>query len=146
MSAAQSFFSPEQKKSILDAIVHAEKNTSGEIRVHIENFCLGDPLRRGTKVFHSLGISKTELKNGVLFYLAVKSKKFAIVGDTGIDKVVPANFWDAIKEQMKNDFAKGNFAEGLCTGIKAAGDQLKAHFPMKDGDKNELSNEISFRK
>ena len=87
---------------------------------------------------------ETAERNGVLFYLAVKDRKFAIIGDEGINQKVPLDFWDHIKSDMSRSFKEGLFTEGLCNAIKEAGKQLKAHFPYSHDDKNELSDEISF--
>jgi len=94
--------------------------------------------------FGKLEMQRTELRNGVLFYLAVKDQKFAILGDAGINAVTPDDFWDNIKETMSEHFAGGNIAGGLEAGILMAGDALKAHFPHQEEDVNELSDEISF--
>lgn len=141
---AKTFFSENQQAEIVKAIKQAELNTSGEVQVHLENHCKKDVMARAREVFTSLDMSKTSLKNGVLFYLAVVDHKFAILGDEGIDKVVPSTFWDDIKEMMQTRFKAGQFCEGLCEGILAAGQQLKQHFPYQSNDKNELSDEISF--
>jgi len=138
------FFSKEEKDSIKQAVAKAELNTSGEIRVHIEGVCADDVLDRAAYIFEKLGIHKTEKRNGVLFYLAVKDRKFAILGDAGINEVTPDNFWDNIKDVMFNYFKENKFTEGLVTGIKMAGEQLKSHFPYMKDDVNELSDEISF--
>jgi uncharacterized membrane protein len=87
---------------------------------------------------------KTKLRNGVLFYLAIKDKKFAILGDAGINAAVPGDFWEKIKNYMQEEFRKGNFTEGLCEGIRMAGEQLKSHFPYQSDDVNELPDDISF--
>lgn len=141
---AQEFFTKEQQSEIVEAIKAAEKNTSGEVQVHIEKKCKGDAMKRALEVFKALKMHKTAEKNGVLFYLAFQDHKFAILGDEGIDKVVPAHFWDEIKNQMQMLFKEGKFTEGLCKGIGMAGHELKVHFPYLDTDKNELSDEISF--
>ncbi|MFC2096344.1 TPM domain-containing protein [Bacteroidota bacterium] len=138
------FFNEEQKKSITDAIKEAELNTSGEIRLHIESSCKEDVLDRAAYMFEKLAIHKTELRNGVLFYLSINDKKFAILGDAGINAVTPDNFWEEIKETVINHFKKDEFDIGLSTGIKMAGQALKEHFPYQKDDVNELSDEISF--
>ncbi len=140
------FFTPGQKTDISLAIKQAEMNTSGEIRVHIEKDFTGDILDRAAYVFKSIGMQKTALRNGVLFYLAIGSKKFAIIGDAGINAKVPEGFWDNIKEAMLVHFTSGEFATGLSEGILMAGEQLKKHFPYLSGDTNELSDDISFGK
>lgn len=145
-TSAKKFFTKEQQDEIKKAILMAELDTSGEVKVHIENNCTEDVLDRAAFWFKKLKMHKTELRNGVLFYLAVKSKKFAIIGDIGINKEVPENFWDEVKELMKANFAEKKFSEGLATGIQEAGQRLKKHFPHHSDDINELSDEISFGK
>jgi uncharacterized membrane protein len=144
--SASDFFSKQQKTLIENAIREAELNTSGEIRVHIETEIKGDVLDRAAYLFEFLGMHKTAQRNGVLFYLAIKSRKFAILGDAGINSKVPPDFWDQIKESMGAAFAGGKFAEGLSQGILTAGEHLKKHFPFEKNDINELSDEISFGK
>ena len=145
-TSARDFFNQEQQKAITKAIADAELKTSGEIRVHIENTLKGDVLDRAAYLFKQLGMSRTEHRNGVLIYLAVRSRQFAILGDKGIHKAVPENFWDSIKHQMLSDFRENNFTGGLITAITAAGEQLKKHFPHHSNDKNELPDDISFGK
>ncbi len=141
---ASGFFSQEQQERIVNAIGEAERATSGEIRVHIETTCSEKVLDRAAWLFNKLGMTRTAERNGVLFYLAVKDKKFAIVGDTGINSVVPPGFWDNIRDLMKERFMNGLFTEGLTEGIIMAGNQLKEHFPYAANDVNELDNTISF--
>ena len=138
------FFTFEDKKQISEAIQVAEQNTSGEIRIHVEGKCRVDVLDRASYIFEKLEMHKTELRNGVLFYLAVQDHKFAILGDAGINQVTPEDFWENIKSTMLALFKEGNFTAGLAEGIKMAGEQLKKHFPYQDDDVNELSDEISF--
>jgi uncharacterized membrane protein len=144
MASARNFFSEGERKRIVEAIAAAEKNTSGEIRVHLENNAKPNALDKATMLFQKLGINKTELHNGVLIFLAVKDRQFAIVGDEGIHKVVPADFWDSVRNIMQEHFKKGQFADGLCAGISMTGTKLKEFFPHQDDNVNELSDEISF--
>jgi uncharacterized membrane protein len=143
---ASDLFSPEERKRIMQAIEAAELNTSGEIRVHVEVSYTGALLDRAATVFARLGMHKTALRNGVLFYLAVKKRQFAVIGDAGINKVVPPTFWDEIRSVMEGYFKNSEFGEGLSKGILMTGEQLKKNFPYKTGDINELPNEISFGK
>ena len=124
--------------------MNAELDTSGEIRVHIDSKCKGDVMERALKVFGKLKIHETELRNGVLFYLAVKNRKFAVIGDEGINEVVPADFWEDIKADMLDAFREEKFTDGLIDGITKTGIYLKKHFPYQTDDVNELSDEISF--
>ena len=138
------FLTKEQQLAIVQAIADAEKATSGEIRVHLDSSCDGDVLDNAVYIFKKLKMHKTALRNGVLIYLAVDDRKYAILGDVGINTKVPDGFWDQIKETMAENFAKGDFATGLTQGIQKVGDKLKMYFPIMANDKNELSNEISF--
>ena len=138
------FFDQEEERQILKAIRYAEKNTSGEIRVHIDFNIYPDPLKRARKIFVKLGMRKTKLKNGVLFYLSINDNKFAIIGDVGINKKVPDNFWRSIKDIVIEHFKKGEFVQGLAEGIKKAGEQLTLFFPYQKDDINELPDPISY--
>jgi uncharacterized membrane protein len=143
---ASSFFTKEQQAQILASVREAELETSGEIRVHIESLLKGDVLDRAAWLFKKLGMHKTAERNGVLFYLAVNDKKFAIIGDAGINAKVHAGFWDDISELLKKNFKEGKFTEGLSEGILLAGEHLRIHFPHRMDDVNELPDEISFDK
>lgn len=144
--SVENFFSADEKKQITDAIAEAELNTSGEIRLHMEGKCKIDVLDRAAYVFEKLEMHNTAQRNGVLFYLAVYDRKFAIIGDGGINQLVPSDFWDEIKKTMLAFFKEDKFAEGVAKGILMAGQQLKANFPFQSDDVNELSDEISFEK
>lgn len=141
---ASSFFTKEQQAHIRDAIREAEKATSGEIRVHIETILKEDVLDRAAWLFSKIGMDKTADHNGVLFYLSINDRKFAVIGDRGINARVPSDFWNNVKELLEKHFREGKFAEGLAKGILMAGLQLKEYFPYQKNDVNELSDDISF--
>lgn len=143
MSKVEDFLTQEDEQAIVEAIRLAEMATSGEIRVHIEQETSLESFDRAKIVFHELRMDETDLKNGVLIYIAVKNKSFAICGDKGINDLVPHDFWDCTKDIMATHFRKGNFRQGLIEGINNAGQQLKKYFPYAENDNNELSNEIS---
>ena len=143
MSKTEDFLSKAEEQEIVYAIVAAEKNTSGEIRVHIEQHSEKSPLDRAQEVFFELKMSETKDRNGVLFYICVSDKKFAIIGDKGINDVVESDFWDCTKDTVIANFKEGNFKKGLVEGILRAGERLKKYFPHQLDDTNELSNEIS---
>ena len=143
MAKTTAFLSKEEEQEIVQAIVEAEKNTSGEVRVHIENHSNKTPLERAQEVFFELKMEATNDRNGVLFYVSVTDKKFAIIGDQGINELVATDFWNATKEIVLNHFKQGAFKQGLVEGILSAGNQLKAYFPYQSDDEDELSNEIS---
>ena len=143
MSEVEDFLTKSQEQQIINAIRSAERNTSGEIRVHIEKCSKKETLERAKEVFCYLKMDETEAQNGVLFYLGVHDKKFAIVGDKGINKKAPKDFWDTTKEIVLLQFKKGNFTKGLIHGIHEAGEQLKTYFPYTKDDVDELPNTVS---
>lgn len=143
MSKLEDFLSPDDEKHIIDAIITAEKNTSGEIRVHIEPHTHISHFERAREVFHALKMDNTKEANGVLLYIAVNDKKFVIYGDKGIDEAVPKDFWESTKTLMESQFKQGNFKLGIIDGILKTGQELQKHFPWQPNDSNELSNEIS---
>ena len=126
------------------AIRHAELDTSGEIRVHVETTCAGDVMDRASRLFAKLNMHKTRLRNGVLIYLAIRNRKFAIIGDMGINAVVPDRFWNLVESEMLNQFRENHFTDGLIRAIDMTGQQLKKHFPYITNDINELPDDISF--
>ena len=136
-------FTKAEKETIRLAIKKAETNTSGEIRVYVENKCkYNDVIKRASECFIKLKMHDTKLKNGVLIYLAIKDRKFAIIGDEGINNLVPSNFWDSEKDNMQNYFKNGKIIEGIAATIEQVGNQLKHFFPYQSDDKNELSDEM----
>jgi uncharacterized membrane protein len=141
----ENFLSDGEEQQIIEAIIKAESHTSGEIRVHLEKGLDKDPIRRAEEVFYYLGMDGTENQNGILFYVAVDDHRFAILGDQGIDRVVPDDFWESIKDEVIEEFKLGDHAKGLVKGILHAGQKLKEFFPVDDEDKNELSDSISKR-
>ncbi|WP_460218070.1 TPM domain-containing protein [Psychroserpens sp. MEBiC05023] len=143
MSNVEDFLTAQEEQEIIDAIREAEKNTSGEIRIHIECDSNLNAFDRAMEVFHFLKMDNTKLQNGVLIYVAVDAKTFVIYGDKGINDVVPRGFWDSTKDIMQYHFKSNRFKEGLIEGVLKAGAQLEQHFPWIHGDTNELPNEIS---
>ncbi len=144
MSKTEEFLTKAEEQEVVNAIVIAEKNTSGEIRVHIEENNTKPPVERAQEVFHLLKMDETELKNGVLFYICMLSKSFAVIGDKGINDLVEPDFWNSTKDHVIEKFKVGQYKAGLINGILEAGEQLKKHFPYDHhDDTDELSNEIS---
>ncbi len=137
-------FSEEEQQRITDAVEAAERFTSGEIRVCIEKKCSEPPLDRAANYFKKLDMHKTAKRNGVLIYIATENHQFAIIGDAGINQVVPPDFWKETKEAMLKHFKAGELALGIITGVEMAGQQLKTFFPYLEDDKNELPDDISF--
>ena len=137
-------FNEDEQLQISDAIAKAEKNTSGEIRICVEKTCKEEVLDRAAKYFYQLDMDKTKLRNGVLIYLATVDRKFAIIGDAGINKMVPVDFWDTTKNEMLEQFKQGNLTEGIVIGITRAGEKLGTFFPCATDDVNEVSDDVAF--
>ncbi|WP_422090234.1 TPM domain-containing protein [Tenacibaculum ovolyticum] len=143
MSKVEDFLSLKEEEEIVNAIRQAERNTSGEIRVHIEKTTTISHYDRALEVFQKLKMFNTKEQNAVLIYLAVEDHKFVIYGDKGIDAVIADDFWDTTRNIMQEEFKQGNFTQGIVKGVLKAGNELKTHFPWQIDDENELSNEIS---
>ena len=143
MSEVEEFLTKKEEEEIVSAIQIAEKNTSGEIRIHIEASSEKNHYERALEVFYLLKMEATKDANGVLIYVAVNDKKFVICGDKGINNVVPKDFWNSTKDSIQNHFKQGDFKQGIIDGILTAGNELKVHFPYQSDDTNELSNEVS---
>ena len=137
-------FNEEEQQRIRTAIQDAEKHTSGQIRVCIEKSCSENVLDRAAKYFYKLDMHQTLHRNGVLVYVATVDRKFAIIGDAGINQVVPPDFWDSTREDMLEHFRMGNLVEGIVTGLAIAGEQLQKYFPHGKDDTNELPDDIAF--
>lgn len=143
MAVTEQFISKEDELEIIEAIQNAENKTSGEIRVHIEEHSELEVLDRAKEVFVTLEMHKTNARNGVLFYIGIRNRSFAIFGDNGINNAVPDDFWECTKDVVIEHFKQQKIKEGLVAGILRAGEQLKKYFPIQENDENELSNEIS---
>ncbi|MBI5025445.1 MAG: TPM domain-containing protein [Nitrospirae bacterium] len=137
------FFTDSEKQKIVEAIQMAEKETSGEIRLHVESRCKTDVLERAKVIFLKLTMHQTKLHNSVLIYLALKDRKFAILGDEGIHSYVKDEFWQGLKEMVQEYFKKEDFLGGLVFAIESIGHRLKTHFPYRSEDINELPDDIS---
>ena len=136
--------SASEKERVKHAVLTAEKETSGEIRVHIDQTCPGDPLDRAIELFQQLGMEATQYRNAALIYLSLKDHKGAIVGDTALNEVVPQHFWDDECALMISHFKRGKIADGLCAGVLEVGKELARYFPLTADSKNELSNDLSY--
>ncbi|MCW9036629.1 TPM domain-containing protein [Altibacter sp.] len=143
MSKVEDFLSSADERDVIEAIRVAESNTSGEIRVHLEPHSKIDAFDRAAEVFDFLHMDNTKLSNGVLIYVAVEDRTLVIMGDKGINDVVPPHFWETTNDAIISQFKKGNMKQGLVDGILKAGEQLKKHFPYSKNDRNELPDDIS---
>ncbi|MBT3192615.1 MAG: TPM domain-containing protein [Verrucomicrobia bacterium] len=138
------FLTKSDEQRVLEAIREAETNTSGEIRVHLQPRCKGDPMEAAKKRFERLKMTQTEKRNGVLFFVSTRDQKLAVLGDKGIDDATPPDFWESIVTAVTDCFREGRIPDGLCEGIRMAGKALQAYFPYQSDDVNELTDEISY--
>ncbi len=130
--------------AILEAIRSAESKSRAEIRVHLARKTgKAGTLSAAEATFNQLGMHRTELRNGVLIYVCLSERKFAILGDIGIHQHVSSAFWEVIKTEMQDLMKTGKLTEAICHGINRAGEKLQQYFPAGDHNPNELSNEIS---
>ena len=138
-----SFLGPEEERAVVEAIKQFELRTSGEIRVHLHGGRVPDVLAAARAAFGRLGMAATRERNGVLFFVATAQRRFAVLGDAGIDAKVPDGFWTEIARGVEAAFARGDFAGGLAGGVRAAGEAMASFFPRREDDVNELPDEIS---
>ena len=145
MSTVSNFLTESEKNRIIDVIRNAEANTTGEIRLHMENKCSGDAMKRAISVFHELKMDRTKFRNGILIYIAIKDKKFAILGDEAINQKIESSYWTELSQQLQKRFSEQSFADGLAEVIQKTGQTLSQHFPnLENYLKNELPDDISF--
>ncbi len=135
---AKDLFTEEEQAEVRIAIQHSEERTSSPIKVHIEGHCKEDTIERASTVFEQLQLHKAELRNGILFYLAIKDKAFAVIGDVGVQNALHKDFWNQISELMLNYFQQGEFVKGLVEGVLEAGKQLEVHFPNNGNNPSQL--------
>ncbi len=139
-------FSTTEEQEIIAAIKQAERGTSGEIRLFVEDFCMRDhPVERAEEVFRLFGMFNTKDRNAVLIYFAEKSRQFAIWGDTGIHERVGYQFWDAEKHLLRSHFQRDEKTEGVIQAVALIGSRLKEYFPTDEHENdNELPDEIIY--
>ncbi len=137
-------FTKAEELLIVEAVRNAELETSGEIRVHVDRYCKSDPLLKAKNLFHHLKMDATALHNGVIIYVAIDDRRFAIYGDSGIAAKVEPDFWDTTAMAMREHFKTGQMVSGIIAGLKETGLRLKEHFPREDSDINEQTDEISY--
>ncbi|MEO8499440.1 MAG: DUF5130 family protein [Vicinamibacteria bacterium] len=140
-----SFSSKIDEARIVDAIKAAESRCRGELRVHIADKSVADVMKAATLTFERLGMTATAERNGVLIFVAPKSQKFAVLGDSGITSRTGTAALDEIAAAMMTAFRDGRFTDGLVASVERAGDLLSAHFPRIEGqtDRDELPDTIS---
>ncbi|MBK9148277.1 MAG: TPM domain-containing protein [Flavobacteriales bacterium] len=145
-NTAEEFLTAGERELVAAAIIEAERRTSGEIRVHLEDHIEEDVLDHAAFVFEELGMQRTKDRNGVLIYVSVADHKAAVIGDKGINDHVPERFWHDVLGVLRLHFAAGRHAEGLCEAVMLVGEKLRDLHPLQRDDRNELSNEVSFRR
>ncbi len=138
------FISKHQEEAIIQAIREAESQTSGEVRVHIQKKLNGPVVQEAQKVFFKLNMHHTRQRNGVLFFIAPENRQFAVLGDQGINEVVPPHFWEDIRDLLREHFRNGLVPEGISAAVRMVGEKLHAYFPVHTENPNELSDDISF--
>ncbi len=143
---AEDFLSSTERERVKAAVRAAEARTSGEIRIHLDDAVVDEVMDRAAFVFTELEMHRTQDRNGALIYVSVSQHRAAVIGDIGIYEKLPHGFWNDTLHVMLQEFKKGQYCDGLCLGVERLGEQMRAHFPYERGDKNELSDDISYGK
>ena len=144
----KNFFTAEEQQLIIEAIQNAERMTSGEVRVFVESKCsYMDAIDRAAELFFQLEMQKTDDRNAVLLYVAMKDRQLAVFGDEGIHEKVGNEYWNNAVQKMISNFNRENYAAGIAEVVKDIGTALTKNFPFNnDTDKNELPDDIVFGK
>ncbi len=142
---SHSFFSKVDEPRIVESIRLAEGRSRGEIRIHVTEARVSDPVPEAVVAFERLGMTATAERNGILIFVAPENQKFAVLGDSGITSIVGTGPLDEIASAISAAFREARFTDGLVAAIEKAGDLLAAHFPSRQGaeEQNELPNTIS---
>jgi uncharacterized membrane protein len=140
---ARSFLKQIRHNDIVAAIREAEKKTSGELRVFISRKPVADAVVAAQAHFLQMGMERTRERNGVLIFVAPRSRQFAVIGDRGVHERCGEGFWKELAKEMSGHFAKSDFTTGIVHGLKKAGELLARHFPRRPDDVNELPDEVA---
>jgi putative membrane protein len=92
--------------------------------------------------FFNHGLYRTRDKTGVLVLISVFERRVWVLADQGIDAKVPQGQWEDIVKMITDGIKQERAAEAICAAVEKMGDLLKAHFPIKAGDTDELKNVI----
>jgi uncharacterized membrane protein len=141
--SAAEFLTLDERARVATAIGEAERRTSGEIRVHLEDHIEEDVLVHAAFIFEELGMHRTKDRNGVLIYVSVADRKAAVIGDKGIHERVGEGFWRDVLAVMQLHFAADRASDGLCEAVRMVGEKLRDMHPYAHDDRDELSNEVS---
>ena len=144
--SAEDLLTPAERERVRDTVRAAEKRTSGEIRVHMDDVISGNVLDHAATVFTELEMHRTAYRNGILIYISVAQHRAAVIGDAGINARLPHGYWNDVLEVILHEFKAERYCDGLCMGIERLGEQLHTHFPRERSDVNELNDDISFGK
>ncbi|MGH7264205.1 MAG: TPM domain-containing protein [Candidatus Rokuibacteriota bacterium] len=137
------FLAPGDLDAVARAVGGAETGTSGEIRVHLDARCPGDPMARAVALFERLGMTRTARRHGVLIYVAIQDRKLAVIGDAGVSSRVPAEYWDGLRDTLVAHFRERRPRDGLVAAVREVGETLRRHFPRGRDDENELTDDVS---
>ena len=137
------FLSAADLDAVAAAVTAAEARTAAEIRVHLDHSCPGDPMARAVAIFERLGMHRTDLRAGVLVYVAVTDRKLAVIGDAGIHVRVGQAYWDRLVARILGHLRDERPRDGLIDAVGEVGASLAAHFPRHPDDRNELSDRVS---
>lgn len=146
----EKYFSDSDLKEIASNINVVEKETAGEVRLCVQikkSFFerKRSPREIAIRQFLKMGMHKTKHRTGLLIYILLDDRKFEILADDGINRIIEISTWESIEDTVRQEFKDGNYLQGVLHCINLIGEKLKIHFPNEDGDTNELSNEVMIK-
>ena len=99
-------------------------------------------LRRAEAEFYKAGLHQTKDATGILIFVSLAEHQAVVLADKGISQKLPANEWDEVVKLVTHSVRDGGLAKGLTAAIARCGQLLAPHFPLKDHDRNELSDAL----
>lgn len=98
--------------------------------------------RAAAAAFQHNRLRNTEDSTGILIYISLYERRVKVLGDDGINTKLTQDDWQHICDTIIARFKTKQYTNGIVEGISLSGKLLAEHFPIKEGDKDELANEL----
>jgi putative membrane protein len=91
--------------------------------------------------FYDLGIAKTHRRSGILVFASLFEGRAVLVPDAGVDKAAVGDAWAKAEETLSGAVRSRDFA-AFIAAVEGLGPVLAPVMPRKEGDENELPDEM----